>query len=116
MRYYLPRLPNAEKAIIEAEKLSGYVLSTTHPVGRFKVAVFRKLGYSAGNWKEFERSLRELIFTNDALEVEESQYGRKFMVEGSFGGPSGNTMQIVTVWVILKGEGVPRFVTAYPGG
>ncbi len=112
----MTRLPNAEKAIIEAEKLRGYILSSTHPVGRFKAAIFRKLGYSAKNWEAFERSLRDLILTQDAEEVEESQYGKKFIVEGTLTGPSGDTMQIVTVWVILKGENVPRFITAYPGG
>ena len=110
------KLPNAENAVIETEKLSEYILSSTHPVGRFKATVFRKLGYSASNWREFERNLRELILTNNALEVEASQYGRKFIVEGSLSGLTGDPMQIVTIWFILKGEDIPRFVTAYPGG
>ncbi len=112
----MARLPNAEKAIIETEKLRGYILSSTHPVGRFKAAFFRRLGYSAENWEAFERSLRDLILTQDTRGVEESQYGNKFVVEGTFAGPSGDTVQIVTVWIILKGENVPIFITAYPGG
>ena len=116
LRMTLARLPNAEKAIIEAKKLSGYILSSTHPVGRFKAAFFRRLGYSAENWEAFELSLRDLIITQDALELEESRYGKKYIVEGSFAGPSGSTMQIITVWVILKGESAPRFITTYPGG
>lgn len=111
----LARLPNAEKAIIEAEKLQGYILSPTHPVGRFKAAVFQRLGYSVDNWETFEQSLRKLILTQSAVQVEESQYGKKFLVEGPFAGLSGRTMKIVTIWVILKEESVPRFVTAYPG-
>ena len=112
----MARLPNAEKAIIEAEKLRGYVLSFAHPVGRFKAAFFQRLGYSAENWEAFERSLRQLIISQDVTQVEESQYGQKFIVEGPFTGLSGETVQIVTVWVILKGESIPRFITAYPGG
>jgi len=112
----LARLPNAEKAIIEAEKLRDYVLSFAHPVGRFKAAFFQRLGYSAENWEAFERSLREVILSQDITQVEESQYGQKFIVEGPFGGLSGETVQIVTVWVILKEESIPRFITAYPGG
>ncbi len=112
----MARLPNAIKAIIETEKLRGYILSSTHPVGRFKAAIFRRLGYSTENWEVFERSLRELILTQDASEAEESRYGKKYIVEGLLVGPSGGTMQIVTVWVILKGENIPRFITAYPGG
>jgi len=98
----LARLPNAEKAIIEAEKLRGYILSSTHPVGRFKAAFFRRLGYSAENWETFERSLRSLILTQDATEAEKSRYGKKYIVEGSFAGPSGVTMQIVTYGLYLK--------------
>lgn len=112
----MARLPNAEKAIIEAEKLRDYVLSFAHPVGRFKAAFFHRLGYSAENWETFERSLRELILSQDVTQVEESRYGQKFIVEGPFTGSSGETVQIVTVWVILKRENVPRFITAYPGG
>jgi predicted transcriptional regulator len=112
----LAKLPNAEKAIIDAEKLQDYVLSFAHPVGRFKAAFFQKLGYSAENWEVFERCLRELILSHDVTKVEESRYGRKFIVEGPMVSPSGETVQIVTVWVILKKESIPRFVTAYPGG
>ncbi len=112
----MAKLPNAEKAIIDAEKLQGYVLSFAHPVGRFKAAFFQKLGYSAENWEAFERHLRELILSHGVARVEESQYGRKFTVQGSMVSPSGETVQIVTVWVILKEESIPRFVTAYPGG
>lgn len=112
----MTRLPNGEKAIIETEKLRDYILSSSHPVGRFKAAIFHSLGYSTENWKAFERGLRDLITTQDAIETEDSQYGRKYVVEGPFLSLSGKTMQIVTVWIILKGEDVPRFITAYPGG
>ena len=30
--------------------------------------------------------------------------------------PSGRTAEVVSVWVVRAGEGIPRFVTAYPGG
>jgi hypothetical protein len=112
----LARLQNAEKAIIDGEKLYGYILSSTHPVGRFKADFFRKQGYTAENWKDFERSLRECVASQDAIGVEESSFGRKYVVEWPLTNPSGDIVKIVTVWVILKGEVVPRFVTAYPGG
>lgn len=111
----MAKLPNAEKAIIDAEKLRGYILSFAHPIGRFKASFFQKVGYSAENWRVFEQHLRELILSQDVKKVEELQYGRKFIVEGSVVSPSGKTVQIVTVWVILKEESIPRFITAYPG-
>ncbi len=52
------RLPNAEKAVIDAEKLRDYLLSPSHPVGRFKAVFFASLGYNQGNWQQFETDLR----------------------------------------------------------
>ena len=109
------KLPHADGAIISAEKLRDYILSPVHPIGRFEATVFGELGYSAQNWEVFEQHLREQILSLDTVQVEESRYGRKFVIEGPLTGPAGKTMQIVTVWVILKGESIPRFVTAYPG-
>jgi hypothetical protein len=112
----LARLPNADKAIIDRDKIRGYVLSSTHPVGRFKAAFFGRFGYSAEKWMEFEQRLRELILSQDVAAVEETQYGRKYVVEGSIGTPAGKALEVVTVWVILKEQSIPRFITAYPGG
>ncbi len=112
----MAKLPNAERAIIDAEKLRDYVLSSAHPVGRFKAAFFGEMGYSSENWEIFERHLRELILSQDVTKVEKSRYGQKFVIEGILASPAGETVQIVTVWVILRGENIPRFVTAYPGG
>ena len=114
--YDLARLPNAEKAVIDSEKLQGYILSFAHPVGRFKAAFFRRLGYSTENWEVFEQHLRDLILSQDVTRIEESRYGQKFIVEGIMVSPAGTKVQIVTVWVILKGESIPRFITVYPGG
>jgi hypothetical protein len=107
----LARLPNAEQAIIEAGKLQDYILSSVHPVGRFKAAFFQRLGYSIGNWEIFEQRLRELVLSEDVTKVEDTRYGQKFIVEGLLDSLTGEKVQIVTVWVILKGEKIPRFIT-----
>ena len=40
------KLPNASVARVDFEKLTEYLLSETHPIGRSKAAVFRRLGFS----------------------------------------------------------------------
>ena len=40
---------------------------------------------------------------------------RSFEVKGSITGPADRSAEIVTAWIILKGESIPRFITAYPG-
>jgi len=44
-----------------------------------------------------------------------NDYGEKYKISGRLKGPSGLSGGIVTVWIVLSGEEIPRFVTAYPG-
>lgn len=39
-------LPNREDAWVPSEKISGYLLSDTHPVGKSKARVFRAVGFT----------------------------------------------------------------------
>ena len=101
---------------INSEKLRDYILSPIHPIGRFKAAFFKKLGYSAKNWKILEQDLRNQILPEDVMKVKETQYGQKFIIKGFLTGPAKKTVQIITVLVIIKGKDIPKFITAYPGG
>jgi hypothetical protein len=51
-------IPNADRAVIEPTKLHDYLLSRTHPIGRFKAAFFQALGYSSEDWRQLEADLR----------------------------------------------------------
>ena len=106
-------LLNRNVAIVPAEKLRNYLLSPTHPIGRYKATFFRTLGYDPSNWQVLEADLRSLLLLN-AEQLDVTEYGRKFAVTGSITGPSGRIAEIVSVWIILAGEEMPRFVTAYP--
>ena len=90
------------------------LLSTDHPVGRFKAAFFAQLGYTGEGWQRLEADLRAQQLPLDAQEGEPTVYGRKFTISGPLTGPSGDAAGLVSVWVIRRGEDVPRFVTAYP--
>jgi len=110
------RLPNIENAVIDPGKLRDYLLSPSHPVGRFKAMFFSSLGYNQENWKEFEADLRRQHLTRDVLLRQESRYGKKYEIRGKMKGPLGRTVEVVSVWIILVDENFPRFITAYPGG
>jgi hypothetical protein len=60
------RLPGADGAHIDPQKLHGYLLSTSHPVGRFKARFFAALGYTAAIWQQFEADLRAQHLTQGA--------------------------------------------------
>ncbi len=108
------KLPNADIAVIPIEKLRDYLLSSSHPVGRFKAVFSRSLGYADGDWDRLEADIRSIL-TNDATVGEQTDYGQKLEARGGITGPAERNAEIVTAWIILKGERMPRFVTAYPG-
>jgi uncharacterized protein DUF6883 len=108
------RLPGFEKARIEPEKLHGYLLSDSHPVGRLKSDFFRSLGFRRTEWPRLEASIRTFIARHKAVAGEDTPYGRKYVDSGRLDGPAGRSARVKTVWIVLRGEALPRFVTAYP--
>ena len=108
-------LPNAELAVVEPAKVRDYLLSASHPVGRFKAAVFFALGYAADDWQVLQNDILSLARTGEGRPGQASQYGQKFEVSGILRGPSGRQATFTTVWLVQAGSGVPRFITAFPG-
>lgn len=107
------KLPNSDKAVIAAEKVHDYLLSPTHPIGRHKAVLFGALGYTQSRWRQLESDLRVLL-DQEATPTVETEHGSKFEIHGSIAGPNGRSATIVTAWIILHGDDVPRFITAYP--
>jgi hypothetical protein len=108
-------LPNADEAVIDRAKLRDYLLSTTHPLGRFKARFFNALGFTADNWQELASALRTQHLTQEMAPVPAIQSGQKFTIRAILTGPNGQSAPIVSVWFVRAGETAPRFVTAYPG-
>lgn len=109
-------LPNADRAEIDPAKLQGYLLSPTHPVGRFKARFFAALGYTAGEWQALEADLRIQHLSQPAESGPSLPYGRSYAIRAILKGPNGEAASVVSVWFIRSGTDVPHFVTAYPGG
>ena len=109
-------LPNADRAVIEGAKLFDYLLSRSHPVGRFKAKFFTSLGYFREGWERLEADLRSQHLSQPATLVATTRHGRKYEIRAMLKGPSGPAAEVLSVWIIRPGEEVPRFVTAYPGG
>ena len=109
-------LPNADLAEIDQEKLHGYLLSSTHPVGRFKARFFAALGYSAERWQQLETDLRTQHLTQDARPGESMPKGQIYTIRAILKGPNGQSAVVLSVWFVPTAGAAPRFVTAYPGG
>jgi len=108
------QIPNAQRAVIDPVKLHGYLLSHSHPVGRFKAVFFQALGYSSENWRELEAHLRSQHLSRDVTIEDHTAYDQKYSIRAPLVGPSGRSANVVSVWIVRTGEERPRFVTAYP--
>jgi hypothetical protein len=107
------RLPNADRVIISPEKLRDYILSSEHPRGVHKARVFGAAGYDGDRWWVLSSDLKLLAASGEARELIGTRHGRKFEVRGSLQGPV-RSVDVVTVWIVLRREQFPRFVTMYP--
>ena len=108
------KLPNREKAFIQAAKLNDYLLSETHVVGRAKAKFFRLFGFDETNIDLLERGLLAIAKTQEVASVTSSPHGTKYVVDGSLQTPTGGLINLRTVWIIDQDQDRPRFVTAIP--
>jgi len=108
------RLPHARSAVIEASKITGYLLSESHPAGRFKAAYFRRCGFSPSAWRTLHAALLAHAAASDVVAIVETEFGTKYIVEGDLALPDGGRAHIRTVWFVDLGDDAPRLATAYP--
>lgn len=108
------QLPNRANAYVSPKKLREYLLSDTHPVGRFKAKVFTSVGFTERHIDRLREGLLAIAYTNEVRERTQGGYGEKYVLDGALPAPHGTLLQVRTVWIIDTGEVVPRFVTAYP--
>ena len=109
----MPALPNGDQAIVESEKLTGYVLNPAHRTGRNKARVFASaLGISAATADVLRDALLDAARTADATRERADQHGVHFAVEFVLE-VSGRRARVRSLWVVRTGEGFPRLVSAF---
>jgi len=108
------KLPGGERAVIDSRKIREYILSQSHPVGRFKAAFFARIGYTQSNWQDFEAAIRACAARDEAEERESTPYGQKYGVRSILEGPSGMRVAVVSIWIVRSGETAPRLITIMP--
>ena len=76
------KLPKAQRAVIAPAKIQNYLLSTSHPIGRFKEPFFASLGYTVANWQKLEQDLLALAAREKPSRGEKVRMAKrtKFMV------------------------------------
>jgi hypothetical protein len=108
------RLPNAELACVDEEKVTAYLLNPGHQRGASKARFFAHFGFTRQQWGALAEAIRLHAQVNPVEQVVESEFGARYTVIGPLDTPSGRRPMVVTVWVIEGQSGGPRLVTAYP--
>jgi hypothetical protein len=107
------KLPKADTVRIDEAKVRDYLLSKSHPVGRFKARVFAAVGFDEATASEFVRQIRSIGDAGEVLSFEDTEFGRKYTVPGSLVGAKG-TLAVLTVWIQEPRREDVRLVTVLP--
>ena len=108
------KLPNLERAIVRAEKVSDYLLSTTHPAGRHKARFFGLFGFSRAAPEILVQALVTHTGSNEVSAIARTKFGTRYTIDGALNSPDGRNPRLRVIWFIESGSEIPNFVTAYP--
>jgi hypothetical protein len=98
------KLPNADRAVVDIEKLREYCLSATHPRGRHKARVFATvLGLTAVDADELRRMILSAIISEEATPTENDEYGQRYVVDFNIS-RQGSEAFVRSSWIIRTGE------------
>ncbi|EDY39498.1 putative adhesin/hemolysin [Cyanobium sp. PCC 7001] len=107
-------LPHADHAVVDKAKICDYLLSSVHPVARFKARVFLSLGYTIEAWTRLRDDLLHHGRTGVVAQTLRSIYGMRVVISAKLIGPNGTSRQFRTVWLIADHSNQPRLITAFP--
>ena len=108
------KLPNADKALVQHEKIADYLLNPAHRYGASKARFFTTFGFCTERWEELVEALREHGRTHAVARTSETGFGPRYAIEGVLNTPSGRRPWVRTVWQLDEGEVAPRLISAYP--
>ena len=106
-------LPNADRAHVPLEKLTGYLLDVEHPEGGSKARLLRAHGFDESTLDFLEDGLLAIARTGSVQDERWNGHATAYAVTGDLPTPRGTTARLRTVWAVDDRQ-EPRFVTAYP--
>ena len=108
------KLPNAEHAVVEREKITDYLLNAVHRYGASKAEFFVEFGFRLDEWKQLADALREHGQTHEVMKTKPTLFGPRYEIDGELTAPDGRIPRIRTVWQLDHGQLRPRLITAHP--
>jgi len=106
-------LPNADRAEVDPRKLTDYCLSSIHPVGKHKAAVFRAaLGLTNTDAGQLREWLLQAATVGEALAGRADEFGERFVIDFPAATATGSAT-VRSAWIVRTGEDFPRLTTCY---
>jgi hypothetical protein len=98
------KLPNATNAVVEREKIAGYLLNPGHRFGASKARFFTHFGFRIEAWAELAQALCAHGQAHAVTNTRETGFGPRYEVEGRLDCPNGRHPRVRTVWQMDAGR------------
>jgi hypothetical protein len=106
-------LPNGDRAILDLRKLVEYCLNPAHSRGRHKARVFREsLGIGQAEAAELRALLLSAAAHEAAIPLPGDAWGDRWQIDVAISRRRRRAV-VRTIWILLSGEQIPRFVTCW---
>lgn len=109
----MPKLPNAERALVKLEKLTDYSLNPDHDKGGHKARVFRAaLGVTVTDAEWLRDELWRVARDEEATLTKRTVYGEHYVIDARL--TRGMLRAVVrSCWIVDVGTDFPRLTSCY---
>jgi len=107
------KLPCAEKAFVDIEKLRGYCLNPAHERGKNKARLFSSvLGLTEDDAEGVKTRVLEAARNCEAEVGGEDQYGKRYVIDFTMATKKGQA-KVRSTWIIRTHEDFARLTSCY---
>jgi len=108
------KIPNNNLSFVADNKITDYLLSDIHEIGKHKADFFKRFGFDISDVDTFKGSLIQHSIDRDIEKTKDSNFGVKYELKCEIKTPDERNPCIVTVWIVENGQEEPKLITAYP--
>ena len=108
------KMLNCENATVNNSKVDNYLLDENHEQGGSKAKFFKLFGFTDKDSSVLKKSLLEHARERNVDSIQDNNHGRKYILECELNSPDKRNPCVRSIWIIKKGESIPKFITAIP--
>jgi hypothetical protein len=107
------KLPHADRAIVDINKLLNYSLNSSHDVGKHKARVFQAaLGLTIDDAGWLRERVLQAVHVEEAVAGSPSRFGDKYIIDMTVV-RGEHQAKVRTSWIIEHGTDFPRLTSCY---